>query len=45
MEKNWWQYVSNSISQILGFIFDGLENIVEKGENVGYYHILLFQQC
>ena len=26
-------------------IFDGTENIVEKGENVGYKHFLLFPQC
>ena len=25
--------------------FDRVENIVEKGENVGYQHFLLFPQC
>ena len=24
---------------------DRVENIVEKGENAGYQHFLLFQQC
>ena len=26
-------------------VFDRVENIVGKGENVGYQHFLLFQQC
>ena len=26
-------------------VFDIVENIVEKGENVGYQHFLLFSQC
>ena len=25
--------------------FDRVENIVGKGENAGYQHLLLFQQC
>ena len=25
--------------------FDGLENIVGKGESTGYQHFLLFSQC
>ena len=28
-----------------GFSYDNLENIVEKGENAGYQHFLLFPQC
>ena len=27
------------------FVFDGVENIVGKGENAGYQHFLLFPQC
>ena len=27
------------------FAFDKVENIVEKGENAGYQHFLLFPQC
>ena len=27
------------------FVFDRVEKIVEKGENAGYQHFLLFQQC
>ena len=26
-------------------VFDRVENIVEGGENAGYQHFLLFQQC
>ena len=26
-------------------VFDGVENIVGKGENAGYQHFLLFLQC
>ena len=26
-------------------VFDGVENIVGKGENAGYLHFLIFQQC
>ena len=26
-------------------VFDRIENIVGKGENAGYQHFLLFQQC
>ena len=26
-------------------VFDRVENIVEKGENAGYKHFLLFSQC
>ena len=29
----------------MGFICDRLENIFGKGENAGYQHFLLFQQC
>ena len=27
------------------FILEGIENIVGKGENAGYQHFLLFEQC
>ena len=26
-------------------VFDRVENIMEKGENAGYQHFLLFLQC
>ena len=26
-------------------VFHGLENIVEKGENISYWHFLLLLQC
>ena len=26
-------------------VFDRVENIMRKGENAGYQHFLLFQQC
>ena len=26
-------------------VFDGVENIVEKGENAGYQHFLLLPPC
>ena len=26
-------------------VYDTVENIVEKGENAGYQHFLLFPQC
>ena len=27
------------------FVLELVENIVEKGDNIGYQHFLLFQQC
>ena len=27
------------------FVYANVENIVEKGENAGYKHLLLFPQC
>ena len=32
-------------SEIIGFAFERAENIVEKRENAGYQHFLLFLQC
>ena len=26
-------------------VFDRVENVMEKGENAGYQHFLLFPQC
>ena len=34
-----------SIAKMLIPCFDRVENIVGKGENAGYQHFLLFQQC
>ena len=33
------------LTQKLKFMLEGLENIFGKGENAGYQHFLLFQQC
>ena len=30
---------------MLIIVYDGVDNIVEKGENTGYQHFLLFPQC
>ena len=35
----------SSESEIMGFVFELLENIVGKGENAGYQHFLLFLLC
>ena len=32
-------------TQTFSFVFDRAENIVGKGENVGYQHFLHFPQC
>ena len=34
-----------NVIQKLRFVLEGVENIVEKGENAGYQHFLLFPQC
>ena len=31
--------------QIIKFLFDGVENVIEKSENNGYQHLILFRQC
>ena len=33
------------VTKNLKFVFWRVENIVEKGENAGYQHFLLFPQC
>ena len=33
------------LTQKLKFVLGRVDNIVEKGENAGYQHFLLFQQC
>ena len=33
------------VAEIMGFVFERVENIVGKGENAGYQHFLLFLQC
>ena len=30
------------VAEIMGFVFERVENIVGKGENAGYQHFLLF---
>ena len=34
-----------NVTQKLEFVSERVENIVRKGENAGYQHFLLFQQC
>ena len=34
-----------NVFQMMVFVYEKVENIVEKGENAGYQHFLLFQQC
>ena len=33
------------MTEKLKFVLGWVENIVEKGENAGYQHFLLFPQC
>jgi hypothetical protein len=33
------------VTEKLKFVLGRVENIVEKGENAGYQHFLLFPQC
>ena len=33
------------LAEKLKFVLERVENIVEKGENAGYQHFLLFPQC
>ena len=33
------------IALMMIYVFDRVENIVEKGKNAGYQHFLLFPQC
>ena len=33
------------VAEMMISVFDRVENIVEKGENAGYQHFLLFPQC
>ena len=35
----------SNLAKMLIFLLDSVENIVEKGENAGYQHFLLFPQC
>ena len=34
-----------NFAEMTKFVLDLVENIVEKGENIGYQHFLLFPQC
>ena len=36
---------STNKAEMVEFVFDMIENIVGKGENVGYKHVLFFKQC
>ena len=33
------------MAEVVEFVLDRVENIVEKGENAGYQHFLLCPQC
>ena len=35
----------SNLAQKLKFVLGRVENIVGKGDNAGYQHFLLFQQC
>ena len=34
-----------NVAQVMILVFDRVENHVEKGENDGYQHFLLFPRC
>ena len=34
-----------NVAEMMIYVFDRVENIVGKGENAGYQHFLLFEQC
>ena len=34
-----------NVTQNIKVVFHGIENMVEKEENAGYQHFLLFPQC
>ena len=34
-----------NVAEMMIFLSDNEENIVEKGENTGYQHFLCFLQC
>ena len=34
-----------NVAEMTKFVLNLVENIVEKGENIGYQHFLLFPQC
>ena len=38
-------FADDNLNGTLNFVLERVENIVEKGENAGYQHFLLFQQC
>ena len=38
-------FTDNKLNNYNICVFDRVENIVEKGENAGYQHFLLFPQC
>ena len=35
----------SNVTKIMIYVFDRVENIVEKGENAGYQHFLRFPLC
>ena len=36
---------NSNVAEIMISVFHRVENIVQKGENAGYQHFLLFPQC
>ena len=47
---DWTKFKANAnaklnVAKMMISVFDRVENIVEKGENAGYQHFLLFPQC
>ena len=43
--SNWKHLQTTNLNVAKISVFDGVENIVGKGENAGYQHFLLFPLC
>ena len=39
------ELIKFNMAYVISFIFEIVENIVEKGESAGYQHFLLFPKC
>ena len=39
------KHLQTNVAKIVIYLFDRVENIMEKGENAGYQHFLLFPGC
>ena len=43
--KTFAKDILDVVQILLFFLFEGVENLVGKGENAGYQHFLLLPQC